>query len=280
LKAAAALPVLLPVFLLATILLLLSVRRVREAVGNPLITVAAAFFAGWIVDHLLLVQATDMPDISRYTASAQGIGLMLTLAICWRIAQALGGGLEKNRLRFAGWIGLAALCAFTSPQWMGFYFSELPWNLKASVGGKLSAWNVEPVRRMQSAIPPGEKFLAYLTAPARLDFRRNPIYVADWPGESSPPPGMPLLKGAEPIADYLVKQGIRYVAYSYASQAYFPRKSFGGYVSAREGRVVGRQAAQSFIFQDALAELMRTRRIIFDDGLNCVVDLAHPRSGS
>jgi hypothetical protein len=277
-KTAAALPALLPAVLLIVTSVALISRKLRAAIGWPLAAVVLASLAAWTLAHLNILQLTDMPGTTRYTASAQAVGLTLVLAACWRITAALAGDSEPTRLRHAGAIALAALIVFTAPQWSEVYFAQLPTNLSASVGGKTQPWDVatQRVRSMQQVVPAGEPLLAYLSQPALLDFGRNRIYVADWPGESSPPPGMPSRSGADALATYLLDQHVRCVAYSYANAASFPRRRYGNYVSPRYGRIVARQAALSFAFQDVLGELMRSRRILFDDGANVVFDLETP----
>jgi hypothetical protein len=67
--------------------------------------------------------------------------------------------------------------------------------------------------RVQSAIPEGEAFIVKTTHSFLFNFYRNRIYVIDCPHRSSPPPGMPLGKGGEAVADYLLSLSIRYLIY-------------------------------------------------------------------
>jgi hypothetical protein len=67
---------------------------------------------------------------------------------------------------------------------------------------------------LQQSIPQGETVLTRLDAPFILDFKRNQLFLADWPGGASLPPGMPAFKGPEALANYLVSKSIRYIAYS------------------------------------------------------------------
>ena len=156
------------------------------------------------------------------------------------------------------------------------YFDQLPDALSASFAGRVKNWGPEQaaVLRMQNEVPAGERMLVYMSTPALLDFRRNRIDVIDWPGEASPPPGMPVRAGGEKIAEYLLGQKIRYLAYSYRLEAGFPPQQYVVYVSPVLGRIISRQAADSFAFQDALSELMQTRRRIYDDGSNVLLDLS------
>ena len=51
--------------------------------------------------------------------------------------------------------------------------------------------------KMQLAVPKGAVLLTRLQYPFLLDFRRNTVFIADYPGGSSPPPGMPFFQGGE-----------------------------------------------------------------------------------
>jgi hypothetical protein len=129
----------------------------------------------------------------------------------------------------------------------------------------------QAIRRMQSAIPAGAVFLERLDYPFLLDFRRNDVLVADWPGAVGSPPGMPVFQGPEKLAAYLLETSVRYVAYSYANEAKFP-------VSERnllpDAPWVQLDSKLAFDFQDSLAALMQTRRLVFKDATRAVIDLA------
>jgi hypothetical protein len=66
--------------------------------------------------------------------------------------------------------------------------------------------------QLQASIPPGERFLAFLPMAHLLDFRRNPINVMDSDCGISPPPGMPLRRAPEDVAQYLRALGITRIA--------------------------------------------------------------------
>lgn len=78
----------------------------------------------------------------------------------------------------------------------------------------------DEVRRyaaLQQSIPPGSALITRVKHPYLLDFGRNRVFVVDWPGGASPPPGMPTFGGGNALADYFIARRIRYVAYSYAT---------------------------------------------------------------
>jgi hypothetical protein len=66
---------------------------------------------------------------------------------------------------------------------------------------------------LQQSVPAGKPLLVMLDAPYRLNFSRNRIVNLDLPGAVSPSAAIPLLKGPDPLAEYLERHAIRYVAF-------------------------------------------------------------------
>jgi hypothetical protein len=82
------------------------------------------------------------------------------------------------------------------------------------------------------------------------------------------------------VQQYLLRVGIRYVAYSYARKANFaPIGIYKNYADPSTGKVLSRQARGSFLFQSELEEIARHCRIIFRNDQEEVIDLATPASG-
>ena len=131
-------------------------------------------------------------------------------------------------------------------------------------------------REMQMAIPKGETILARLEKSFLLDFNRNQIFIIDCPCGSSPKPGMPFLKGPELLANYLLDQSIKYVAYSYASEAQYTREIFGQLLDPSMNVWFRTDAKNTFDFQDNLMKLYKNRKIIYDDGKNFILDISQP----
>jgi len=126
--------------------------------------------------------------------------------------------------------------------------------------------------KMQQSIAEGETLLTRLEKPFLLNFKRNKILLADWPGGSTPPPGMPLYKGSEPLADYLTSQSIKYVAYSYAKEAAYSKALFSSNIKI-ENSWLRNQVDNTWDFQDNLKELGKTRKRVYDDGDIFILDL-------
>jgi hypothetical protein len=137
----------------------------------------------------------------------------------------------------------------------------------------ISAQEAAEYQKLQQSIPLDEVVLTRLEKPFVLDFKRNTVFLVD-EANASPPPGMPFFKGSEPLARYLVSQSIRYVAYSYGYEANVPANVLAGYPPWIHTIVL-----HTNDLQDNLIELGRTRRRIYDDGRNFVLDLLEPRVG-
>lgn len=127
-------------------------------------------------------------------------------------------------------------------------------------------------RSLQHSVPAKEVILTKLDKPFLLDFKRNPAFVVGWV-EESPPPGMPLFQGSEPLARYLISEKIRYVAYSYGRQ--FWQHRYPDEVMAILPPWF-KALQQTYDFQDNLTELGKTRKRIYDDGRYFVLDLLEP----
>jgi hypothetical protein len=132
---------------------------------------------------------------------------------------------------------------------------------------------------MQDAIPEGATVLTRVQYPFLLDFTRNQIFIADYPGGSSPPPGIPFFRGADRLADYLCRRPIRYVAYSYRLEAGFYDDLFRERLSPGTEPWLRLQALHTQDFQRNLAELGRTRKSVYDDGDVFVLDLSTSSNG-
>jgi hypothetical protein len=154
-------------------------------------------------------------------------------------------------------------------------YSQFAGNIQSGINNValVSKQQIAQHIKMQQSIPEGETLLTRLEKPFLLNFKRNKIFIADWPGGSSPPPGMPLYKGSEPLADYLTSQSIKYLAYSYAKEAAYS-KSFLSSQIYTENTWLRNQADNAWDFQANLKELGNTRKRIYDDGDIFILDLS------
>ena len=234
----------------------------------------AFLLAPWLTLGLTLVMF-DRIQALRYVYSLEMASMIVALAV-------LG---EEGRGRSESGPGQARRWGSTALVCLAFYFGGR-WS-EARVFYQFAAINIraglfgpsyiQPAERlayraMQGSIPEGEPVLTRLGRPFLLDFKRNPIYLADWPGGASPAPGLPSFQGPEPLARYLRNQGIRYVAYSYVDQANLPNRVIEPGLTTWDRTFT----EHAFDFQTNLAKLMQTHRRTFDDGKLVVLDLAQP----
>jgi hypothetical protein len=266
----------LPVVLLAALLAAWMVPVVRATIDRPVACVTFAIIAGWTITWPLLAISTEYNVIARYLLAAQITALTVMLACVWHAGLQLSGRPAWRWARFAGPLALGALLLGYRSELYINYGQITPHDLANSVSDHpYFLTSLAPVAHAaQAAVPAGAKILAYTDTPFLFDFNSNPIFVADWPGEASPPPGLPVHQGGEAVAAYLLGQDIRYVIYSYKNKANFPRAIFQFNLDPGVGRVMNRQAGLAFAFQDDLAELGKTRTHLFDDGYFYVLDLA------
>jgi hypothetical protein len=130
----------------------------------------------------------------------------------------------------------------------------------------------EQAARIQAAIRAGESVYADFMVTFPMDFRRNPIYVADFAGMASLPPGMPTQKAPEPLRLYFLTNHVRYVAYS-AKLAEL-REGALGWGSSPSSTWPTVQSLNSVDVDHEIKELARTNRVIFDDGDVRVIELS------
>jgi hypothetical protein len=267
--ASAADPRVAPVWILGAGLLLR--RRAGGARGVP-----AAFLAASLTSHVAL---TAMHPTPAYRYSWAFLFACLLVLLVGSVAPRARRGWPAVRAAAPGLLALATLgwahARETREHWAG-----VPATIRDAVEqsrspGFKSRW-ARRYARMQQAVPAGETLLTRLEYPFTLDFSRQRIFVADYPGGSSPPPGMPSFEGAEALAGYLLGQGVRYVAYSYRSEAGFDLGRWGHRQGEGTHPWTRAQARLAFDFQRSLDELGRTRERVFDDGDVFVLDLARP----
>lgn len=130
--------------------------------------------------------------------------------------------------------------------------------------------------KLQSHVPTGEVILARLGRNYLFDFKRNPIWIADYPGAASPNPGLPIFEGPETMRQYLLDQGIRYVAFRYSDL--FTREVYAGRLLEAPWSWVRVEAENTFAFQENLAYLAKELGTVYDDGQQLLLYLDAKRA--
>ena len=219
----------------------------------PLYITIAALLATVAVGVL-----TENADPFRYSFSH----LFPAIIILIMVAMTDTGALNRNGV--ANFFIAAVFCAGLAIS----YLKNIQFGLTNP--SLVSAKQKSQYAAMQQSIPQGETVLTRLDAPFILDFKRNQIFIADWPGGASLPPGMPAFKGDEALANYLVSKSIRYIAYSSWSLNHPADVDTSGPGLSSRFRL---QSQLSHDFRDNVQQLAKTRKKLYQDGENFVLDL-------
>ncbi len=129
-------------------------------------------------------------------------------------------------------------------------------------------------RAGQAALPPRARVIAAVEQPWEWRFDTQAIHTLDFPGPTSPPPGMPFFRGAEAVADYLTALGYTHFAFTP------PRRSLCLYAPSfaqanlRNGQWLWRRwAPYSLDFLRTEVALARSRQVVFRGPTLVVLDL-------
>jgi hypothetical protein len=125
--------------------------------------------------------------------------------------------------------------------------------------------------RLQAAVPAGEAIYADYMVTFPMDFQRNPIYIADFPGMASLPPGMPTQNSPEGLRTYLLAKHIRYIAFS--RERVHGQETVLRFTGSAAMLWPKIQVLNSIDVQHEIEALALTSRVVFDDGDDRVLDL-------
>ena len=190
-----------------------------------------------------------------------------------------GGSDRSRRLPLAEIASAAFILLVAVYVGLNTFTYEYGWYLRSFRAGLTDFRITSPEVRseytaLQAAIPHDGVVLETLAYAFLLDFRQQPIYMADVPGGASLPPGWPARQSGEALARYLERSGVRYLAYSYNDGVELTD-------DAATYTMHDPHATQWIHSENALQldahhqyeELAQTRRHIFDDGKLFVLDL-------
>jgi len=129
-------------------------------------------------------------------------------------------------------------------------------------------------RKAQELIPEGKRILVCSNTPFVFDYRRNPIWIIDFPHAASPPPGLPYQRPPEATKQYLRAHGVEYLI--------FPDFDSGPkmYIRYTWQEIAGRgvlmfrtQATYTFDFFDTLDRLAASENVLGKEGHFLVIQL-------
>lgn len=124
--------------------------------------------------------------------------------------------------------------------------------------------------KLQAFVPPGKRILARTRFNFAFDFARNPVWIADQPGETSLPPGMPYGRGPDALAAYLQKLNICYIVYAYGPKGLrdASRSQLNDFYAWTRA-----EARMTMDFQANLESLAKKFPVIYSDPENFVLKL-------
>lgn len=150
-------------------------------------------------------------DGARYTQSyTMPVTLMLLMHLSLPVSDLLRRNLVVRRI-FQVVICATFFTAAVQPYAKELYRRALVNVTQAARPYPVTAFIVDRYRAAQLSVPSGERILASADHASALDFRRNPIWIADYPGSAGLPPGFPQEESVERWTAYLRSAGIRYV---------------------------------------------------------------------
>ncbi|MBE9123822.1 hypothetical protein IQ269_24240 [Tychonema sp. LEGE 07199] len=277
----------LKLYAILAIVYLLTVLRIRFfMVGlhkKPIVREASlSINLSNVMGVAIIGVSTGGSDIDRYSYSLLLVVFLILILVVMENIEPKMSNLNLRNRRFIGGLFLSLLLAINcNGDKMFRQYNNYVENIASGLKNVplVTLDEREKYSKMLNSVPEGEIVLTRLDKPFLMNFKKHTIWIADYPGGASLPPGMPSFKGEEALADYLVSKSIRYVAYSYADEANFPRKSLEYRLKVKPlGFWLRNQALNTFEFQDSLQKLGQTRKRIYDDGGNFVIDLSNNKN--
>ena len=242
---------------------------------------AVSIFISGVIGTAIIAFTTGSADNYRYSYPQLLVMFAVFILIIVENIEHNKLSIKLKKIASLGAVVLSVLVALKSHQYNEFRsYKETINNIALGVNNVplVTLEERKKYARILDSVPQKSRVLTRLDNPFLMNFKKHTIWIADFPGGASLPPGMPSFKGEEALADYLVSHLIRYVAYSYANEANFPRKFFEPMLIPNKNKWLENQALNTFEFQDSLQKLGESRKRIYDDGENFVIDLSSKKS--
>lgn len=245
-------------------LLLYALRQRR--LGDRAMLLSASMLGTALISVLIMGFATGGYNVYRYTVPFVLASLLAGLIVLARRTPA--GEWPAVPLASAAVLGCFGLVALVGDA--GRAVAAVSQGIQGQE--LVSAERREAYADLSAHLPLDGAVLTRLQFPFLLRFRPE-VYIADVPGGASPPPGMPAGSDAAELQRYLVGEGIRYLAWDYATEAGFGRERYGKRLDPGAFRVERSEAQDSFDFQTALEALRATRPLVFERHGMAIIDL-------
>ena len=245
----------------------------RDAQSRSAVTLAVAA----AVASILVGVATGGDSVRRYNYPCILPAILLTYAVFARRANATP---NDRRWRLPEYASAALIALVSIYVGLNTFTYEYGWYLR-SFHGSLTDVRITPApvraeyAALQASIPRDGVVLETLAYAFLLDYSRQRIYMADVPGGASLPPGWPARRTGEELANYLLSNNIRYLAYSYHDGVELTDAA--ARYTMHDPHATQWIHSENELQLDAhhqYEELAQTRRHLFDDGKLFVLDLA------
>ena len=272
------LPLFLPVFLLRKG----QQQRLLCIFGVAILLISVAF----------LSQLTfSVPfDLYRYLVP---VGLAFCLYTSSVVAQQIVDGAPNGNARYPElWAKIAVTVVMTAITVSSFnYLCSTVANttrIRRAIDAQFPMWGKSTVAQLYvdtnqaeqnyreafSRIPAGAKTLVALDYPYLLNYRSHSIFSVDTCGAASPAPGMPYFHGAAPVMQYLLGQGIHYLAYVPFDHSYFLySRASTAYNLSCDVEIYRYLATYDLDFFNNVDELAKSNHIVFDSPTIRVITL-------
>ena len=203
-------------------------------------------------------------------------GLPLVVAVLVFLMARLNLRGFENNLGKLGLVALGFLAAWLG--WQKVNTFGLMWDngqSRKNIAYFQTQTGVAGALQMQKSIPPGAPLLVRSARPFHLDFARNPIWIADFPGLAGDVKCPVWPQSPQAFADYFSGQGIRYIAYSFLNEGGFPKEFFAKNLQHPQA-FFRLNAQKSLAFQQQLDRMMNAFAHRYNDGVYVVLDLQRP----
>ncbi len=131
--------------------------------------------------------------------------------------------------------------------------------------------------RALALVPRGAKVLAALDFPFLADYHEHELYNVDEVGIASPPPGLPSFQGPGPLEDYLLGQGVYYIAQTPSDTGFFINSvSYETFELSWPYEVQRKMARYSLDFMKNEDDLAHSSHVLYQSRLIRIIELKRP----
>jgi hypothetical protein len=178
----------------------------------------------------------------------------------------------SSPLRLLGIYGLSIMFSVLLIQQFGKEVHPIFEKVDPSNAHNRNGFTSQPqISRIQDVIPSGARVLLRTERNFMFDFKRNQFLIADYPGESSPPPGIPLFSNPDELKNYLLKVNIGYIVFQF--KGLFEKEAFSDRLNPSSNPWLRVEAENAFAFEARVLELAASNPVLYQDSKVIVIRL-------